>query len=1006
MGQMKKLAVLLLVVMLVVPAVRLKAAGEVKLPDVCWLSGIHDRKTNSVTLTWINPPDGNNIEEYRIYFNGSPEPVGIVKPTSNSFTHQLQRSWIGLTLTYTVKSFGKSESQGSSTEIIPTMAWFEAEGINDETVMTSGQTYKIPIKPNKYVKGKSFLEIIADSGNSQTKFETVIEEGQKEFYYTVPTMTGKAAFLFWVNQDRKSLAGKYECKISTLNPLSSVKLTEPDNGARFVKGQAIRIGWKHENLPNGGSFRVELWTADGKKMIEQLPVDPNSSGIEWKIPVLYRHDRVFVVVYFKHLMNYLAKPALVFLDKPMPKMPSRPSLSLNPDQKRNQIDININCINDGSANIDYILAIVSGSDSSKRSYKIIPEISEKTPLISERFPIYHVQIGVTYTVTVTCVTADGESPKSEEASYSVPLHWAQVYITSLQPGDSIQVGSRFELKWKYKNFGPYLGADQLLIVTPQKTYDMTYFKTNAHATGLYVLLEGLVELDDVKVWLKVITEPDSNGRVDSYFDCVDNLKLVSPPSFPVNSDVVGTKVTLSWNKVANATYYNIRKKGYFEKFSRQKSIKDPTVYEDREIVPDSVYDYQIEARGQWDEIIARSDVTIQSKPSTIKPTTTTGKSYVSISWDRISWVEGYYVYRYDVSDWKPMNADTLSTNEFIDTDLVPGQEYCYRIEAVTDYGRTVGFSEKFCARTEHVPIEMKTEPDTQSVYLRWDNVLEATSYDIWRKDIGEFTNIATGLKERRFTDTNLLSDSVYTYRIEGIDSFGNVVAKSENSETRTLKIESLTVEATANHDQRLIKLKWPKISKASRLELWRDGVMLKVLPSSSSEYAEMNLAVPAKYCYQIKAWNINGNLIASGETCVELQKTRTKVVFAVGSTSWTVDGVQQEKMSAAPEISGGRLFLVVRYLTKTVGAGVSWDAKTKTVEVMRKDGYWFKMQVGIPKANVNGQEVFIDPGNKTVAPYIKNGLTLCPFRFIANNLGATNDRIFWDPETKTVTIEF
>ena len=56
------------------------------------------------------------------------------------------------------------------------------------------------------------------------------------------------------------------------------------------------------------------------------------------------------------------------------------------------------------------------------------------------------------------------------------------------------------------------------------------------------------------------------------------------------------------------------------------------------------------------------------------------------------------------------------------------------------------------------------------------------------------------------------------------------------------------------------------------------------------------------------------------------------------------------------------------------------------------------MQIGKKSATVNGKEVVLD-----VAPFIVNGRTLVPIRFISETFGA---QVNWDGNTKTVTIVY
>jgi fibronectin type 3 domain-containing protein len=586
----------------------------------------------------------------------------------------------------------------------------------------------------------------------------------------------------------------------------------------------------------------------------------------------------------------------------------------------------------------------------------------------------------------------------------VPNDWSQLYIENLKPGDSIQVGSRLYLNWSVRNAGEFVIADTLKFITPKNTYEMSYFKTAPYSMSLENLLEGVTESDDVRVWLSIITRTDEKGGHETYFDCVDNLRFVSPPSFKTNVVVAIKKVNLTWEPYPKTDYYVIKKKGYGEKFFRLKTLRGVTTFLDDEVSPDSDYWYQVEARNAKDEVIARSDIKVKTPFVVISPKTSVGKRYVTLTWDRVSWIEGFNVLRKDGEKWQKLNADLLSSSDFLDSDLISGKQYCYKVEGVTNEGRIVAGSEEVCAETEFEEIEAKIVADTQTAEISWSSTTGVDSYGIKRLTSNGLEMIVSGILGNRYTDKNLDQDKEYVYQVVGFDKDGNQIAKSQQISVNTQKIAIIEIQAETHANS--IKLKWQPINKISKLELWKDGKFLKVISSSLDAYLDFGLLPKTRYCYNLKAFNINGNLVASGQACFETTAKITTVIFTVGSKEWTVDGLSQPPMSVAPEMTGGSLFLVTRYLVQTVGAGVSWDAKSKTVGVMRKDGYWFNLQVGNPVAVVNGSEVMIGGSTKKIAPFIKNGFTFCPFRFLANNLGASNDDIVWDASTKTVKIIF
>lgn len=66
---------------------------------------------------------------------------------------------------------------------------------------------------------------------------------------------------------------------------------------------------------------------------------------------------------------------------------------------------------------------------------------------------------------------------------------------------------------------------------------------------------------------------------------------------------------------------------------------------------------------------------------------------------------------------------------------------------------------------------------------------------------------------------------------------------------------------------------------------------------------------------------------------VALSKGGTMAVFAVGSTTYTVNG-ESRTADAVPEITNGRTMLPVRWGAEAFGAQVGWDAAARTVRVL------------------------------------------------------------------------
>lgn len=120
-----------------------------------------------------------------------------------------------------------------------------------------------------------------------------------------------------------------------------------------------------------------------------------------------------------------------------------------------------------------------------------------------------------------------------------------------------------------------------------------------------------------------------------------------------------------------------------------------------------------------------------------------------------------------------------------------------------------------------------------------------------------------------------------------------------------------------------------------------------------------------------------------------------KMVLTLGSRDALLNDVPYQ-LNVPPVLVKGTAFLPARFVTeKILGATVKWDATTKIMEIT-KDEINVKMSFKSKQALVNGQKV-----ETSNPPFIKDGRTLVPLRFLAENL---NMSIEFNAVDKTITI--
>ncbi len=337
---------------------------------------------------------------------------------------------------------------------------------------------------------------------------------------------------------------------------------------------------------------------------------------------------------------------------------------------------------------------------------------------------------------------------------------------------------------------------------------------------------------------------------------------------PTVKTVSNSKLTISWDSVAKAESYTIkRRRNDEDEYTDIKKLSsDNTTFTDSGLNSSTRYYYCIVANCVIDdnEYIARSTIgygyTLVDAPK-ITDVSGTSDSEIKVSWKNVSGATSYRLERRKAgeTDYKTVKSAITGTS-FVDSGLDKAYRYYYRVYAVNSVGESsasavVGGYTKFAAPE----IEIVS---TSQLNISWDNVAMAESYTVNRRryDETEYTVLKT-VTDTTYTDSGLTSGYKYYYWIKANCNVGGteIIAKSLTGGGFT----RLATPTAAVLSDTSVKLTWNKIVGPGTYKY----VVQKRLPSESAystvasvsgtTFTDTELTPEETYYYRVRIFDSN-----------------------------------------------------------------------------------------------------------------------------------------------------
>lgn len=367
-------------------------------------------------------------------------------------------------------------------------------------------------------------------------------------------------------------------------------------------------------------------------------------------------------------------------------------------------------------------------------------------------------------------------------------------------------------------------------------------------------------LDSAVTYIYTVRACKESSR--SYFN-PEGISITSLSAPELTQIVKYNTIELFWNEVPGAEKYYIYRKVPGGHWSQIATTEAPMFKEPESLTYGQEYIYTVRAvlNGKRSYYDTDGLKILNLKTPELSKTENTSNG-ISIKWNTVSGIDGYYVYRKvdGASSWTLIGKTNQTS--YIDKDaLQSGIKYLYTVRAYKG-------SDKSYFETDGISVIKLTTPvltkiiKYDAIELTWEEVAGAEEYYIYRKiPGGHWSQIATTKNTSYTEDKNLATGQEYVYTVRAY-----AAGQRSYYETAGLSIWNLDVPILKSAENAAggVKVGWQSVTKATGYYVYRkaSGASSWTLlgKTSSTSYTDKTaLQSGTKYLYTVRASRESSN---------------------------------------------------------------------------------------------------------------------------------------------------
>lgn len=463
---------------------------------------------------------------------------------------------------------------------------------------------------------------------------------------------------------------------------------------------------------------------------------------------------------------------------------------------------------------------------------------------------------------------------------------------------------------------------------------------------------------------------DGEGRAGNY-SSVQARPSLKKAAFVSAAPLEAGGISLEWKKVSGADTYQLYRKKPGESAYDLVTTTAEQSYLDTDTLSEGTYLYYVQAvrivngKGVAGKSSKKTKVVWKQTPASLLSVEALSYRSAQITWQRLEYAAGYYVYRSTKETGTYKKMKTISDNattSYTDKGIVPGKTFYYKVCA---YTKSEGQPEVPGEQSD--PMSVKTtlaapqltaveaNVNHRSLSLAWGQQKEATGYRVYRSEYlnKKFKKIAElgSSKDVSYEDRSVQPGSTFYYRIKSIyknKKYTGASAASIVQSGSTLPGApiGLKIKQTAT-DQ--LAISWDRTHGAQNYQLYRStkdtGPFVCIAEAlQGNEFIDEGVKDGQKYFYRVSAFGAAGegakctpvSFVTGGisfrtrtlKLCVGDSRELKYDTFRQGRIIWKSDNPAVATVDSDGKVTG------VSYGTATVTATVSGKSASATISVV------------------------------------------------------------------------